>query len=87
MDNKQQQKNMGSTLQLGDLVRHKHLGGVGIILEKKSIYSNITMGLATKFIVKWLVRGTYHHGGNDYFPAFLERVDQTVKNCPPKQQK
>ena len=67
-------------MNIGDLVTHKHLGGLGIILEEKFIYSNITMGLATKFIVKWLVSGTYHHGENHYFPAFLELIKPTDKN-------
>lgn len=74
---------MVHALQLGDLVRHKHLGGIGIITGEKTEVSNITMGSARKFIVEWLVVGTYHHGSNDYFPAFLERVAQTDKNCPP----
>lgn len=67
-------------MKVGDLVTHKHLGGLGLIIDKKSIVSNITMGSATKFIVKWLVIGTYHHGGNDYFPAFLELIKPTDKN-------
>ena len=42
-------------MKVGDLVRHKHLGGLGIIVDKKTVMSNITMGLATKFTVKWIV--------------------------------
>ena len=71
-------------MNIGDLVKHKHLGGLGIIVGKKTVVSNIMMGSATKFIVKWLVIGTYHHGGNDYFPAFLELSESADKNCPPK---
>ena len=67
-------------MKVGDLVKHKHLGGLGLIVGEKRVMSNIAMGLATKFIVKWLVNGTYHHGGNDYFPAFLELIKPTDKN-------
>ena len=71
-------------LQLGDLVRHKHLGGIGIIIDEKTIVSNITMTSARKFIVEWLVSDLYQNRQYDYFPAFLERVAPTDKNCPPK---
>ena len=79
-------------LQFGDLVRHKHLGGIGIITGQKTVVSNITMGSARKFIVEWiegtselsLVSELYQNRQYDYFPAFLERVAPTDKNCPPK---
>jgi len=74
---------MVHALQLGDLVRHKHLGGIGIITGEKTIVSNITMGSATKFIVEWLYREHPKPAKCDYFPAFLERVVPTDKNCPP----
>ena len=48
-------------LQLGDLVRHKHLGGIGIIIDEKTIVSNITMTSARKFIVEWLVSDLYQN--------------------------
>ena len=74
---------MVPTLQLGDLVRHKHLGGVGIITEEKTVVSNIAMGLATKFTVEW-ISSTLPLLNADYYPALLERVVPTDKNCPPK---
>ena len=71
-------------LQLGDLVRHKHLGGIGIITGQKTVVSNITMGSATKFAVKWLQSSSGVLLSGDYFPAFLELYEQSDKNCPPK---
>ena len=75
---------MVHALQLGDLVRHKHLGGIGIITGEKTIVSNITMGSAIKFTVKWLVHTSYPKECYDYFPAFLELSESADKNCPPK---
>ena len=74
---------MVHALQLGDLVRHKHLGGIGIITGQKTIVSNITMGTTTKFIVEWLYRKHPKPAQCDYFPAFLEHVAQTDSFCPP----
>lgn len=71
-------------MNIGDLVRHKHLGGIGIIVNKKTVVSNITMGSATKFTVQWVECRTGVLLSGDYFPAFLELVDQTDKNCPSK---
>ena len=72
------------TLQLGDLVRHKYLGGMGIIVGRKNVVSNITMGMATKLTVEWLVaHWVQPHSHIDYFPAFLELYEQSDKNCPP----
>ena len=69
-------------MKVGDLVKHKHLGGLGIIVDKKTVVSNITMGSATKFTVKWLVHTSYPKECYDYFPAFLELSARTGKNCP-----
>ena len=72
-------------MNIGDLVKHKHLGGLGLIVGIKTVVSNITMGSATKLSVKWLVaHWVQPHTQLDYFPAFLELVDQADKNCPPK---
>lgn len=70
-------------LQFGDLVRHKHLGGVGIITGEKTVVSNITMGSARKFTVEW-ISSTLPLLNADYYPALLEPVAPTDKNCPPK---
>ena len=71
-------------MKIGDLVRHKHLGGLGLIVGEKTFVSNITMGLAQKFIVKWLEDSSGALVGGDYFPAFLEPSVSADKNCPPK---
>ena len=71
-------------MKVGDLVKHKHLGGLGIVVGKKTVVSNITMGSATKFIVKWLEDSSGALVGGDYFPAFLELSESADKNCPPK---
>lgn len=72
-------------MNIGDLVKHKRLGGMGLIVGKKTVVSNITMGSATKFTIKWLVaHWVQPHNHNDYFPAFLELYEETDKNCPPK---
>jgi len=72
-------------MNVGDLVRHKHLGGMGLIVGKKTVMSNITMGLATKLTVEWLdAHWVQPRSHIDYFPAFLELYEQTDKNCPPK---
>ena len=65
---------------IGDLVTHKHLGGLGLIVGKKRVVSNIAMGLATKFTVEWLVHTEHSRKRYDYFPAFLELSDRTDKN-------
>ena len=69
-------------MKVGDLVKHKHLGGLGLIVNKKTVVSNITMGSATKFTVKWLAHTSYPKESYDYFPAFLELSESADKNCP-----
>jgi hypothetical protein len=59
-------------MKVGDLVKHKHLGGVGIILEKRDVVSSITMSTAMKFKVQWLVSHREFLTEGFYFPAFLE---------------
>lgn len=59
-------------MNIGDLVKHKHLGGTGIILEKRDVVSNITMSTATKYKVQWLVSHREFLTEGFYFPAFLE---------------
>jgi len=61
-------------MKVGDLVKHTHLGGVGIILEKRDVVSNITMGTATKYKVQWLVSHREFLTEGFYFPAFLEVI-------------
>ena len=69
-------------MNIGDLVRHKHLGGLGLIVGKKTVVSNITMGTSTKFIVQWLYTKHPKPAQCDYFPAFLELSESADKNCP-----
>lgn len=67
-------------MNVGDLVRHRHLGGLGLIVGKKTVMSNITMGLAPKLTVEWLVAHWCQPRSQiDYFPAFLELAEQTDK--------
>ena len=70
-------------MNIGDIVKHKHLGGVGIIVGTTMKHSNITMGFAEWVVVKW----AKDHTGRTrdlYIPAFLELLEPTDKNCPPK---
>ena len=66
-------------MKVGDLVTHKHLGGLGLIVGKKIVVSNITMGSATKLTVEWLVHPSYPRERYDYFPAFLELSEPVDK--------
>lgn len=69
---------MANALQLGDLVRHVHLGGLGIITGERIRHSNITMGDAKWLVVKWInpIGGIIR---DCFMPAFLEKVEQTDK--------
>ena len=67
-------------MQIGDLVTHKHLGGLGLVVDKKTVVSNIAMGSATKLTVEWLVHTEYPRERYDYFPAFLELSEPTDRN-------
>ena len=66
-------------MRIGDLVKHKYNGGVGIITGSRYMHSNITMGTAEWVTIKWIERG-----GNlkrtRYMPAYLEVIDPTDKN-------
>jgi septum formation inhibitor-activating ATPase MinD len=62
-------------IEIGDLVKHIHLGGVGIILEKRNVVSNITMGTAIKYKVQWLASHREFLTEGFYFPAFLEVIE------------
>ena len=70
-------------MNIGDLVKHKHLGGIGIIVGTTMKHSNITMGYAKWVVVKW-VKDHTDRTRELYMPAFLELLAQTDKNCPPK---
>ena len=80
MYNKQQQKNKVRIIQLTDILRNKHLCMTGIIVGKKMMMSNITMGSATKLTVEWFNPTPITGKRNDYFPAFLELSARTDKN-------
>ena len=64
-------------LEVGDLVRHKYERDVGIIVGTTLRETNITMGMAQYFVVRW-------SDGSErtMFPLFLEPLNQTDKNCP-----
>ena len=66
-------------MKVGDLVKHKYNGGVGIITGSRSMHSNITMGTAEWVTVKWIERGK-NHNRTRYMPAYLEVIDPTDRN-------
>ena len=41
-------------MNIGDLVRHKYDGGVGIIIERHGAWSNIAMGHVVQPLVRWI---------------------------------
>ena len=66
-------------MNIGDLVRHKYNGGVGIIVDSRFKNSNITMGTTEWVIIQWIERGT-NQQRSLYMPAYLELIDSTDKN-------
>ena len=68
-------------MNIGDLVRHKYDGGVGIIIERHGAWSNIAMGHIVQPLVRWIEppRDNYVKE-NLYYEAYLELVDPTDKN-------
>ena len=67
-------------MKIGDLVRHKYDGGVGIITGHIMKYSNVAMGLTKWFVVIWVVTIDNTPAQATFMPAFLELLDSTVKN-------
>ena len=65
-------------MQVGDLVRHVHLGGCGLIVDTRIKHSNITMGSDEWFVIKWFTTPT-QRSRDVYMPAFLELLDPTDK--------
>ena len=66
-------------MRIGDLVKHKYNGGVGIITGSRYGHSNITMGTTEWVTIKWIERGT-NHERTRYMPAYLELIKPTDKN-------
>ena len=66
-------------MKIGDLVRHKYDGGVGIITGSRYGHSNITMGTTEWVTIKWIEQGT-NHKRTRYMPAYLELIKPTDKN-------
>lgn len=66
-------------MNIGDLVRHVHLGGCGLIVDTHMKHSNITMGTTEWFVIKWFQTPT-QRSRDVYMPAFLELLAQTDKN-------
>ena len=64
---------------VGDLVRHVHLGGCGLIVDTRMKHSNITMGATEWFVIQWFQTPT-QRSRDVYMPAFLELLVQTDKN-------
>ena len=70
-------------MKIGDLVKHKYNGGVGIITGSRFGHSNITMGTTEWVTIKWIEQGT-NQNRTRYMPVYLEVIDPTVKKCPKK---
>lgn len=66
-------------MNIGDLVRHVHLGGCGLIVDTRMKHSNITMGTIEWFVIQWFQTPT-QSSRNVYMPAVLELLAQTDKN-------
>ena len=66
-------------MKIGDLVRHKYNGGVGIITGSRYMHSNITMGTAEWVTIKWIERGE-NQKRTRFMPAYLELIKPTDKN-------
>jgi len=69
-------------MNIGDLVKHVHLGGCGLIIDTHMKHSNIALGVTEWFVIKWFQTPT-QRSRDIYMPAFLEPIEQTDKNCPP----
>ena len=75
-----------NTYQIGDLVRHKYDGGVGIIIDQCERWSNITMGTADKQLVRWIEsprcegKDYTYVKENLYYLCYLELIEPTDKN-------
>ena len=65
-------------MNIGDLVRHKYDGGVGIITGSRFGHSNITMGTTEWVTIKWIERGE-NQNRTRYMPVYLELIDSTDK--------
>ena len=66
-------------MKIGDLVRHKYDGGVGIITGSRYGHSNITMGTTEWVTIKWIEQGS-NQNRTRYMPAYLELIKPTDKN-------
>ena len=64
-------------MKVGDLVRHVHLGGCGLIVDTRMKHSN-TMGTTEWFVIQWFQTPT-QRSRDVYMPAFLELLAQTDK--------
>ena len=73
-------------MNIGDLVKHKYDGGVGIIIDQCERWSNITMGTADKQLVRWIEppqceNGDHTYGKeNLYYLCYLEPIEPTDRN-------
>ena len=66
-------------MNIGDLVKHKYNGGVGIITGSRFGHSNITMGTTEWVTIKWIEQGA-NQNRTRYMPVYLEPIDPTDKN-------
>ena len=67
-------------MKVGDLVRHKYDGGVGIIIERHGAWSNIAMGHIVQPLVRWIEHPRDNYVNESlYYEAYLELIEPTVK--------
>ena len=72
-------------MKIGDLVRHKFDGGVGIIIKPNERWSRTTMTTADKHLVRWIEppqcqrQGYKYVKENLYYLGYLEVISQADK--------
>jgi len=67
-------------MKVGDLVRHKYDGGVGIIIERHGAWSNITMGHIVQPLVRWIEPPRDNYVNESlYYQVYLELIDSSDK--------
>jgi len=63
--------------EIGDLVRHRYEKDVGIVIGIITKHSDITMGMAKWFMVRWS-----DGSKREIFSLFLVPLNQTDNFCP-----
>ena len=67
-------------MNIGDLVRHKYDGGVGIIIKRHGAWSNIAMGHIVQPLVRWIDPPQDNYVNESlYYEVYLELIDSSDK--------